>query len=256
MILLLTCIKSYVAPDLSRSPYHPFAYLLYQRDKAWQHGQYPCVGEWMFLLPFIPKFSQYPRILARAQAGAAVLDLGCCFGQDLRLLAADGAPTHNMYACDIKEELWQLGFELFRDREKMRARFVQADIFDPDSDLVHLSGQMDIIIASQFLHLWDWKRQVLAMKRVVELSRPGAILVGYQRGQVRAQEVMRPWGTMFFHDLDTYREIWHQVEVETSSRWDVEASFVDLRELGMEEEDLEWMPPGQKGINFVVTRLT
>ena len=208
----------------------------------------------MFLLPIIPSFSQYPRILARAQAGATVLDLGCCFGQDLRLLAADGAPTQNMYASDIKEELWQLGFELFRDREKMRAKFVQADIFDPDSDLVHLSGQMDIIIASQFLHLWDWKKQVLAFKKVVELSRPGSILVGSQRGQVRAQEVRRPWGKLFFHNLETYREIWHQVEVETGSRWEVEADFVDLRELGMEEEDLEWMPPGQKGINFVVTR--
>ena len=208
----------------------------------------------MFLLPFIPTLPQYPKILARARAGATVLDLGCCFGQDLRLLAADGAPPQNMYASDLKEELWQLGFELFRDREKMCAKFVQADIFDPDSDLVRLSGQMDIIIASQFLHLFDWKKQVLAMKKVVELSRPGSTLIGYQRGQVRAQEVMRPWGRMFFHDLETYREIWHQVVAETSSQWEVETDMVDLRELGMEEEDLEWMPPGQKGINFVVTR--
>ena len=253
MTLLLTCTKSYVTPKL-RCPHHSFAYIYRQRDKAWHHDQYPCVGEWTFLLPFIPNFSQYPTILARAQAGANVLDLGCCFGQDLRLLAADGAPTQIMYASDLKEELWRLGFELFRDREKMCAKFIQADIFDPNSDLVPLYGQMDIIIASQFLHLFDWERQVLAIKRVVDLSKVGSVLVGYQRGQVQAQEVMRPWGRMFIHDLATYGEIWRQVEMETSSRWDVEAEMADLRELGYEEEDLEWAPPGQKGISFVVTR--
>ena len=183
-----------------------------------------------------------------------MLDLGCGFGQDLRLLAADGAPPQNMYASDISRELWQLGFELFRDREKMCAEFIHADIFEPGSGLGRLSGQMDIVIVGQFLHLFDWAQQVLAMRKIVELSRSGSVLVGYQRGQVRAQAVTRPWGQMFLHDVESFRRIWCQVEAETGSRWDLEAEMVDLREWGMEEEDLEWMPPGQRGINFVGTR--
>lgn len=160
-----------------------------------------------------------------------------------------------MYASDISGELWQLGFELFNDREKMVAEFIQADIFDTHSSLEKLSGRIDIIIVNQFLHLFDWEGQIAAMKTIVKLSKPGSIVVGYQRAQVPSQEVRRPWGTMYLHDPKTFRKIWETVEVETRSKWDIEADLVDLREWGMEPEDFSWMPDGKRGINFVGTRL-
>ena len=205
-------------------------------------------------MPSISSFSRYPEVLARVQAGDIVLDLGCCFGQDLRLLAAEGASTRNMYACDISSELWDLGFELFNDREKMDAKFIQADIFDTGSGLEQLKGLIDIVVANQFLHLFDWERQVSAMKRIVEFSKPGSILIGYQRAQVPPKEMERPWGKMYFHDQETFRTIWRRVEIETESEWDVDVDLVELSEWGMEQEDIDWMPEGRKGINFVVTR--
>ncbi len=209
----------------------------------------------MFLLPGISDFPEYPGILDRAKAGATILDLGCCFGQTLRLLAADGVSTHDMYATDIRAELWNLGYDLYRDKGKMRATFVQGDIFDRNSDLQLLNGQMDIIIACQFLHLFDWDKQVIAAKRIVELSRPGSVLVGFQRAQVRAQELMRPWGPMYFHNAETFKKMWSQVEDETETKWDLSISLVDLqKDWGLEAEDVEWMPSGHRGINFVITR--
>lgn len=169
-------------------------------------------------------------------------------------MATDGAPPKNMYASDISGELWQLGFDLFNDREKMVANFVEADIFDTDSGLEKLSGRIDIIIANQFLHLFDWEGQIAAMKAIVKLSKPGSIVIGYQRAQVPAQEIRRPWGTMYLHDLDTFQKIWQRVELETGSKWDVETDLVDLREWGMEPEDFSWMPDGKRGIDFVGTR--
>ena len=72
-----------------------------QRDEAWKIKPYPCVGMWGFLKPNIV-WSQldheYEHILRRVVAGARILDLGCGLGQDLRRLAADGAPTENMFA--------------------------------------------------------------------------------------------------------------------------------------------------------------
>ena len=229
-----------------------------QRDKAWPHGEYPCVGEWIFILPSISAFPQFSAIINRARNGAAVLDLGCCFGQNLRLLAANGVPPQNMYASDISAELWELGFELFRDRKKMgaSAKFLKADIFDQASDLRQWDGRMDIIIACQLLHLFDWEKQLVAMKRIVGFSRPGSVLIGYQRAQMRAREIVRPWGRMYFHNSETFRQIWREVESATGSRWSVEVSLVDLSEWGMEEEDFEWMPSDRKGINFHVTRLS
>ena len=112
-----------------------------------------------------------------------------------------------MYASDISGELWQVGFELFNDREKMVTEFIQADIFDTHSSLEKLSGRIDIIIVNQFLHLFNWEGQIAAMKTVVKLSKPGSIVVGYQRAQVPSQEVRRPWGTMYLHDPNTFRKI-------------------------------------------------
>ena len=217
-------------------------------------AQYPCIGEWIFLLPILASLPQYPRVLAQAKAGAIVLDLGCCLGQDLRLLAADGASSQSMYASDISQKLWELGFELFRDHERMCAKFLQADILDPNSNLRHLSGQIDIIVAGQILHLFNWEQQLVAMKRIVDLSKTGTMLIGFQRGQLQAQAVARPWGQMFLHDLESFRQIWDKVEEQTASHWDLEVDMVDLRVWGMEEEDIEWMPSGPRGINFAATR--
>lgn len=169
-------------------------------------------------------------------------------------MAADGVSPRNLYASDISRELWDLGFELFKDRDKMVAKFIQADILDTGSGLGQLTGMFDVIIANQFFHLFDWEGQVSVMKRIVELSKPGTILIGYQRAQVPPRELERQWGKMYFHDDETYRKLWQRVELETKSEWDLEVRLVDLSEWGMELEDFDWMPEGRKGINFVVTR--
>lgn len=208
----------------------------------------------MFLLPSISAFPEYPGIIDRAQSCATVLDLGCGFGQNLRLLAANGVSPENMYASDISPELWELGFDLFRDKARMTAKFIEADILDTASQLRQLNGRMDIIIACQFLHLFSWEQQIVAMKRIVGFSRPGSILIGYQRAQVQAQEISRKWGRMYYHTAETFREIWRQVEGQTGTKWEVSVSMVDLQTWGMEDEDIDWMPTGPKGINFVVTR--
>lgn len=161
-----------------------------------------------------------------------------------------------MYASDLNLELWSLGFDLFRDHERMGATFIQANIFDLDSNLKQLNEQMDIIIANHFLHLFDWDQQLSAMRRIVDLSKKGTMCVGYQRGQLQAQVVARPWGDMFLHDLASFRLIWETLEHETGAHWEVEVDMVDLTEWGMAEEDLEWMPPSSRGIAFSATRQT
>ena len=208
----------------------------------------------MFLLPSISTFPIYNDIIKRGRGGATILDLGCAFGQNLRLLAADGVSTSRMYAVDKSAVLWNLGFDLFRDQQKMEAKFIQTDFCDRSSDLQLLQGQTDIIIACQFLHLFSWEKQIEASKRIVELSRPGSMLIGYQRAQEQAQETARPWGLMYFHSAESFQRMWSQIEDETKTKWKVEVSLVDLQQWGMEEEDIEWMPSDRKGINFVVTR--
>ena len=209
----------------------------------------------MFLLPSISAFPSYRYIVGQACKNATILDLACCFGQDLRLLASQGVSTKNMYASDIKAELWELGFELFQDRDRMDAQFIQADIFDPHSNLRQLDGEVDVILACQFLHLFNWEQQVTAIERIIGFSRLGTLVVGYQRAREKSLEVSKPWGDMFIHDMDSFNKIWRYAEEKTGTRWDINASLVDLRLWGMEAEDTNWMDPDPKGVNFVIRRL-
>ena len=41
----------------------------------------------------------------------------------------------NEYASDISRELWNLGFESFNNRDKMTARFIEANVLDSVSGL-------------------------------------------------------------------------------------------------------------------------
>ena len=51
-----------------------------------------------------------------------------------------------MYASDLYGTFWDLGYSLFRDKDKMHAKFIQADIFASSSPLHALTNKMDIIL--------------------------------------------------------------------------------------------------------------
>lgn len=181
-------------------------------------------------------------------------------------MAVDGAPTDKMYSSDIIPELWDISYDLYRDAGHMKARFIQADILDPASPLVELRGKVDIILANQVFHLFDWERQVQAGKNMVELSRQGTWLVGYHIGSSvgRAVPVRTSTGgevgaagskTKFYHTPETWLELWQRIQKETETTWEVESSLHPLKEWGLEDEDSAWMGPAARGFEFFVRRV-
>jgi ubiquinone/menaquinone biosynthesis C-methylase UbiE len=225
-----------------------------KRDRAWPLGEYPCVGQWQWLRSILPTFKSYSIALERIINNDNVLDLGCCFGQELRQLAADGAPTNNMYASDLHSELWEIGYDLYRDRDTMKAQFIQADILDENSRLNDLTRKIDVFIICQLLHLFSWEDQIKACKTMVKMSKPGSIIIGYQLGQTDFQSHKTPWGMMCFHNAKTFRQMWGLVAEETNTSWDVEIEEAHLRDWGMEPEDSAWMGPTILALNFTITR--
>jgi SAM-dependent methyltransferase len=132
------------------------------------------------------------RLRSAVTPPSTLLDLGCCLGQDLRRLVCDGVPAERLIGVDLRPDFIEQGYELFRDRETLSAKFITADMLDdsPENLLRNLHNSVDIVHAASFLHLWDWDTQVKLCEGTVRLlrERPGSMVFGRQVGNVQARE--------------------------------------------------------------------
>ena len=162
-----------------------------------------------------------------------------------------------MYATDLIEDFWEIGYDLFRDRDSMKANFLKADILDANSALKDLHGKIDVVYAGSVFHLFGWANQLKAARQLVLLSRVGTAVLGCQLGRNDAEEVTSRWDgkTAFYHSVESFREMWHIVEEDTGTCWTVNASLGSLEILGLEKEDIAWMRPGSLLLQFSLTRV-
>ena len=178
-------------------------------------------------------------------------------GQDLRRLAVDGAPTENIYAPDIIQDFWDIGYDLFQDRSAMKAHFVKADILDSDSALKALHGKLDVIYIASVLHLFGWQKQLEATRELVRLSKVGTAVLGCQLGRNEPEEKASKWdgNTAFFHNVESFDKMWRIIGEDTGTSWKVTASLGSLEIVGLEKEDLAWMRPDMRLLQFLVIRM-
>ena len=215
-----------------------------------------CTGQGMFLNPTMPRHPRYRTILSRLKNGASLIDVGTFVGQDLRKLVFDGVPSTNLYGVDIVNH-WETGYEMYRDRDKFHAHYIECDILNPSLGLKELNGKADIIWITHVLHQWTWEGQVLAAKSLVNLSRVGTIVAGYQVGagvatfQART-ELMK--ADSFLHDPASFAKMWDEVGAETGSKWETTAGFKTIEEMGWEAEDMP-EKTGRKILEFTVERV-
>lgn len=184
-----------------------------------------------------------------------MIDIGTFIGQDLRRLVVDGAPSTNLYAVDIVNH-WDVGFDMFLDRDKFYANYIESDILHPTPVLKELDGKMDIIWITHVLHQWTLEGQIIAAKNLVALSHPRTLLAGYQVGADVAThqaptKLMK--GESFLHDPASFAQMWDQVGKETGSKWQSQAQYVSLSDMGWQPEDLP--TKGRRVLRFTVERI-
>lgn len=206
------------------------------RNRAFAIFPYPCLGMFMFLNPGLSFSPYYQEVLGRIKQGETFLELGCCFGQELRVLAFDGSPSENLYGSDLNKEFMSLGYDLFLDKDKLKSKFIASDIFDPQSDLMkQLANKVDIIHTSAFFHLFSREEQFQIAKQVVNLirPRPGSLILGGQLGNINPCSVPRQMGdgSRYRHDDASWIKMWEQVGQETGTNWKIEANLLDPRQL-------------------------
>lgn len=99
-----------------------------------------------------------------------------------------------------------------------------------DKDLEKLDGEISIVHASNFWHLFDWSQQLAIAVRLVAFfsEEKGAMVYGRQVGAAKAGTPNRA-GSSFLHDQESFQRLWDQVGVLTGTRWTVEMEFVGDR---------------------------
>ncbi|KAI0356234.1 hypothetical protein OH77DRAFT_1495580 [Trametes cingulata] len=215
--------------------------LAVQRE-AYKVFPFPCIRRYAFLKLKLPRLPGYDRLLklGKEREGAVLLDIGCCFGNDVRAAAADGFPVKQIIASDLFGEYWNLGHKLFRSTpETFPAKFIAGDAFDPAhlavvrpvyeagqepipelstlTSLNPLHGHVAAIHASSFFHLFNEEQQAHLAHALAGLlcPLPGSMLIG-SHGALPEKglrtDTLGPDGSqylsMFCHSPDSWRELW------------------------------------------------
>lgn len=170
---------------------------------------------------------------------------------------SDGAPSSEaMYGIDIESAFFHLGYELFRDREKMHATFLAADLTAPVLPSIEsLESRFDIISAQSFFHLFTLEDQVTAAIHLARLTKPipGSIIVGRQLGLMEARETrgLTAEATVFLHNPDSFTSLWQDVGAATDSKWKVHTEVGKAPDRILRQS---WAVPGIMFFVFTVTR--
>jgi SAM-dependent methyltransferase len=228
------------------------------RDRAFRAYHYPCLGFYRFLglqLSSHPLYNVHVLPLLRGEKeikGATdtlsrtFLDLGTCLGQDLRKLIFDGAPVKSVYGADLLAEFVDIGYDLFRDEDRLpRSHFLApADIFDQSSRLKELDGKVDVIHANSVFHLFSWEDQLTAAKRVATLMRPskGSLILGSQVAHQEPGGVPSRPGrqseTIYMHDQESWKRLWERVGQGLGLTFTVKSSLESYPKVkGMDDTD-------------------
>jgi hypothetical protein len=81
---------------------------------------------------------------------------------------------------------------MYRDEGRFKAQFIEADIMVPgaNAQLAALKGKVDVIYIGVILHQWKWDTQFECSKQLVKFSKPSAVVIRHQMGNVNAGDVL------------------------------------------------------------------
>ncbi|EAU85563.2 hypothetical protein CC1G_06276 [Coprinopsis cinerea okayama7 len=216
-------------------------HILNVQGRAYDVHGYPCIRNFSFLKLKISRLPAYPAVLdlLKQRQDPILLDLGCCFGNDLRKAVADGWPVQGAIGSDLRQDFWESGHELFRTTPNtFPARFLDGDIFDPGfinppppipltcsppgplprltdvESLTPLQGHISAIHTSSFFHLFSEELQSQAARLVGSLLSPlqNSIIFGCHVGRTdkgfREESMDGRLQKMFCHSPESWKEVW------------------------------------------------
>ncbi|KAJ7220508.1 hypothetical protein GGX14DRAFT_674926 [Mycena pura] len=230
-------------------------HILEVQQKAYDLYGHRCIRGFAFTRTRIATLPAYQAALTlgREREGAILLDLGCCFGTDIRKAASDGFPVQNLIASDLRPAFWNCGHELFQTNpDTFPIKFLAGDAFDPAflaptepltsqdevstpapplaslTSLTPLRGHVSALHTSSVFHLFFEAQQLQFARALASLlsPAPGSVIFGAHTG--RRVKGFNMGGCcsgghhMFCHSPETFREMWGEVFKEGTVKIEVE----------------------------------
>ncbi|KAI0053446.1 hypothetical protein FA95DRAFT_1481572 [Auriscalpium vulgare] len=231
-------------------------HLLEIQAAAYAVHPYPCIRRFAWTKLKISRLFPYKQFLelGKERKGAIFLDIGCCFGNDVRKAIFDGYPAENAIASDLHQEFWDLGHIAFKSTpETFPVPFIAGDAFSPShleivppfnnasppttpvpdlktlTSLNPLRGHVSAIHASAFFHLFQEAEQLTLARALAALLSPetGSMLFGEHAGLPLkgARRSLIGLGDRFTHSPESWADLWDgevfekgTVRVETELR--------------------------------------
>ncbi|KAF8589984.1 hypothetical protein K439DRAFT_1331348 [Ramaria rubella] len=250
-------------------------HILRVQAEAYEAYPYPCIRRYLFTKLWITHLPGYQHALqlAKTRENAILIDIGCCFGHDIRTIIADGYPIENVLGLDLKRELWDVGNKLFNSTStSFPVPFIAGDIFDnkvidmespvpPCSQtpslrdlkgsLNLLRGHLSVIHISMVFHLFSEEKQLELAHRLKALLSPlpGSIIFGYH-GALPTPGIntntLSGLPNMYCHSPDSWCALWDEVVFEKGFV-EVEARLVPSEEFKPSSKAVDRDPAGFQG---------
>ena len=173
------------------------------------YHSYRCIERMMFLTPRLPKHFAYQTLIKFLKESdkekKQLLDLGCCFGQEVRQLIQEGIPTTSITAADIHDGYWNVGREFFMDNLSHSSTRLDgvSTIFDDFAQSYPLPAEatnrivdslinnFNAIICQMVFHVLTKEQTENLVKRICAMLKKGGILIG---SCVGSKEESCSWG--------------------------------------------------------------
>ncbi|KAK0648680.1 methyltransferase domain-containing protein [Cercophora newfieldiana] len=226
------------------------------REKAWDTFPYPCVSHLDFLdFQISHRNLLYPRLVEQLKSGSKMLDIACCMGHDIRKLVFDGVPGENLVGIELQQGFLDLGFELFRDKDHLKAKFLQGSVTEDGGLWDELYGKFDIVHLGMFLHMWTYEEQIDVLKRAIKCLKPevGVKIIGTKVGSVDGR--IEDWlgKKIPAHNIETFKAFVDDAGKRTETKWEVD-SELDHRYSKFNGRDT-WANERMRRLTFELTRV-
>jgi len=176
--------------------------------KARKVYDYKCLQGGQFA---VSRIAKNPFYIAQIKNSTEIknlrfIDIGACFGADIRRFILDGGSVENVEAVDVCSDFWEMGMKLFGDEEfnsnlyKKKSKVTVASLFDDFIKKLELSlghsvlDYFDVVFMGSVLHLFTEDQIRITLKIVLSILKKNGWYICQHVGALEPTFVERQEG--------------------------------------------------------------